>query len=225
MVAGLERYLSVLLRCGCPVVLHVECGLTQGTQHSTARDPSDRGGRWSGSCPAQSCSLRGVKPLEAWLKGSPCPTVCGALSDAEDENNTCTHLPSDGERRLWQQGRAQHLGPGSSAWAGRVPSPRTSATLLGPRARHQHPYTPSQGAGHTQASPLWQSLRGRRTKAVPGSQLGASPCTALQHQSPLPDPVTFVRFPWGTLHIYLPSAAWSRPSNAGNHLGPAANTA
>lgn len=93
-----------------------EHGPMQGTDHSTARDPSDCGGRWWGSHPAQSCSLRRVKPLEAWLKGSPCPTACGALSNAEDENNTCTHVPSEGERRPWQRGREQPFGPGSSVW-------------------------------------------------------------------------------------------------------------
>lgn len=109
-------------------------------------------------------------------------------------------------------------------WASNVLSPHLCHTV-GTLSSPQHPYTPNQGVGHTRASLLRQSQRGQGTKAALGFQPGTFPRAALQHETPLPDPVTFGRLPWGTLHISLPSTGWSRPSNAGNHPKTAASTA
>lgn len=84
-----------------PLGLHAERGMVAGLERGL-QDPVGRwmlncGGRWRGSCPAQSCPLRVVKPLEAqFKKHSPCPAACDALNDAEDENKGTPPPPAFG---------------------------------------------------------------------------------------------------------------------------------
>lgn len=66
-----------------------------------------------GVLPSPKLLFEGDEATRSPLKDSPCPVAYGTFSDAEAQNNTCTHLPSAG--RGGGDTEAQPFVPSSSA--------------------------------------------------------------------------------------------------------------